>query len=372
MKKILCFIFALCLILPCSIFLSACKNEEKKQEEQEKTSIVITYASRYGDLEFTSKELQLNNGYVDLNEEDFPKITNEGNDKIFDYWATSSGGKFSSDIKLTHDIELQAVFDYDVEFVWEEDWNLYDSLDVYKNNRSQEISFSYDNGDFTEGAGSFVSSYDGHDYIPTFKKIKKSNCLEKYITEEEYEALSNKSCFVTSVDKKTIVTTDDLTTDTYNCKYYIFIDDTIEGVSETSTYLPKGVNLERYDLYKEIAYRYAEDIVKQEVGFDYQNLNVVFNPYGDDFKGHAWFTDEEIETLTQDTFNEKCEDGNIEGKDWQADSYKIIIKYSWIKFSVTLNDGTTKYFALTTFGEGYTTRLFKDITKEQYDSYTIE
>ena len=356
-------------MLPCSIILSACKNEEKKEE---KTSIVITFVTHFGDLEFTSKKFEIVDGYLDVKIEDFPQITNEGDDKIFDYWATDNGGKFSSDIKFEQDFKLYAVFDYEVEFVWEEDWNLYDSLYANKYNTCQEISFSYVNGDFIEGAGSFNSSYNGSRYVPTFKKIKKSDCSEKYITKTEYDDLGDETCFITSVDEKTIVTTDDLTTDTYMCEYYIFIDNAIEGVSETTTCLPKGISLYEYSLYKEVAYRYAEDIARQEIGFEYKNLNISFNPYGDDFKGHAWFTEEELETLTLDEFNEKCENGNVEGKDWRADSYKIIIKYSWIKFSVTLNDGTIKYFVLASFGEGATSRLYKDITKVQYDSYTIE
>lgn len=365
------------LILPCAILLSACKQETKPQEPEipePKTSINITFASKYGNLEFSSKELDLTNGFAYIQDADLPTITNEGNDKIFDYWAAADGEKFNFDLKVYDDVDLQAVFCYDLEFIWEENWDLYDSLSLYRQEYDSTIYVTEDGG-VTNVSSSFGSS----SYSPTFRKIKKSDCLDKYITKDEYKKLPNSACFVTDAYKDTIVTEEDITTDTYACYQYIFVEDSYYGLSNIIAYLPKGVSASAWVGSYNIAKNYAKQVLIKEYGLNYDQFNYdnfscdqVKGENGINWGKNRYFTVDEFRELNQQSltelFNTPTE--NMDGKDWQEDVYYAVSQYNWIKFSCTLEDGTVKYFVLEKSNNVAGYKLYDNVSKEYYDALT--
>lgn len=370
-RKLFSFILMAFLVLPCAILLSACKQETKPQEPEApeipapKTSVNITFASKYGDLEFASKELSLTNGFVYIQDEDLPTITNEGNDKIFDYWATADGEKFNFDLKVTDDVDLQAVFCYELEFVWEENWDLYDSIASYKVDYDSTIYVTEDGG-----VTNISSSWGGSSsYNPTFRKIKKSDCLDKYITKDEYNKLPNSACFVTNVYKNTIVTTEDFTTDTYSYYQYVFIAGSYYGQCCVINYIPKGVSLGAYSNSAYIARNYAHQIAKEEFGSQLKSVNY---DYYNGVKNTIYLTREEFSSLSQNSYMNSISDSNYSysDKDWQEDVYYALCSYNWIKFSCTLEDGSIKYFVLAEYNNVGGYKLYENITKEVYDSYT--
>ena len=208
-------------------------------------SITISYVSEYGTLSFESKNYELENGSVYLDSEDLPVITGEGDVRIFDKWLNEDNTEFLIENPITKNITLYASF-VDAELVWTEKWQLYDSsYSLY-----DEISFNVDRGmDYNKYENDRFPCMNILSGInPTFTKIRKSDCLNDYITKTEYSKIAGIYCFVTSSNGKTkFVTENDITTDVY--QYYV---DMIIG-NENFGYcsvgcLPKGVNLYNYEL----------------------------------------------------------------------------------------------------------------------------
>ncbi len=233
-KKLLSFIFAICLIIPCAVILSACgKDKDHKSPVAESTTITITYHTDYGNLSFETKKAELNNGIYLLTESDLPAISNEGDERIFDYWADKSGVEFDFNTQLNEDIELYATFT-DAEMVWFTSWELYEN-------------FSYGVSTLTLGVGynqQFGWGLSPYDYVVNYKKIKADECLDSYYTKSEIESSDNNgggACFITSSNgENKIVTNQDITDNTYTYQSFVFIGN--EAVNFYCN-LPMGVDL---------------------------------------------------------------------------------------------------------------------------------
>lgn len=201
-------------------------------------TVTVSFLSRYGTLSFGSKTYELENGHVYIDSEDFPTITGEGDSRIFDKWLYENNIEFSADNPVTKDMTLHASF-VESEFVWTEKWELYDN----EQSMYTEITFNVPGDSRSEYRNDiyplimYLQSAD-----PTFTKIKKSDCLDSYITKSEYSQKLS-FCFITSSNGETkFVTESDITTDTYN--YYVDIIIGNENFGYYSYgYLPKGVNL---------------------------------------------------------------------------------------------------------------------------------
>lgn len=209
-------------------------------QETGKTSINITFESRYGDLSFSSKEYELVDGKVYLDVTDFPTISNEGDDKIFDKWVDSNGFEFNTYLSLKEDTTFQAVFT-EPEFIWAAKWEQYeDSLSFYGGHETLvDCRFT---GVSTIGVTTNIDPTKSNK--AQFIKIKKSDCKEEYITKSEYEEnFKNEFCFITSSNnEEKIVTENDITADVYQYNIFLLIGDWCVGYNSVG-YLPKGYNL---------------------------------------------------------------------------------------------------------------------------------
>ena len=362
-KKLLSLVFAICLIIPCAICLSACgkdKDDEPPAPVDEPATITITYHTDYGDLSFKSKQLEFTNDYTYLTDSDLPIISNEGDERILDYWATANGDEFDFNTQLNEDIELYATFT-ESEWVWFTSWDLYDSLYEYRVNFESLLQIK------STGVMNHHSGDSTKQYSPSFKKIKQEECLPNYITKAEYYVLGNETCFITSVEEETIVTDDVLTNKTYAYRQYVNIKTNKSTYIESVVYgyMPKGV-APNSDLALKFAYNYA----KQQREF--LNLTAYdFSNYGHNL---LILTVDEFNELTTESYNELSlsKNYNYIDKDWQEDEYVLVQTFYYIKFAYETSNGDIKYCAFIPtdkYAVGY--HLFEDITREEYLSYNI-
>lgn len=255
MKKFLK-IFTLCFISILSIIgLAGCgantnntnSNQgetQKPGETEERGEIVVSFDTKYGDLSFAEKTYKTNEP-IYVNVEDFPIISNEGDERIFDKWIYDNGVEFSSDIPIKSNITLHASF-VQSEFVWTEKWGVYDDYYSLYQDTTFNSNLVYDglsgNDTYESNVWPCLYMLDSNKNQPRFTKIKKTDCLDKYVTKTEYQALT-KYCFITSSENSDkFVTEDDITQDVY--QYYI---DVIVGNQNFGYnaygYLPKGYSL---------------------------------------------------------------------------------------------------------------------------------
>ena len=368
-QKILSLIFAVCLIIPAILMLNACGKENKPSQvkpPQEPQIITITYHSEYGDLSFETKEVELNNGIYLLTESNLPMISNEGDERIFDYWADENDIEFDFSNHITTNLELYAVFD-DAELVWEETWNKYNSLATFCADYTQRVSLN-ENGGLTN----LDTNLGSKPYNPTFKKIKKSECLSKYITKEEYQDLPISLCFITdNQTNKKIVTEDDFTLNTYCCYEFLFIEDVYYGQCSAIKYLPKGIDISSWSGVLDPAWQYSLSVSQEKFGIDIENVEYEFSQSGHNV---LYLSVDEVRKLTPEIFGNMINDLNYNystNKNWQEDEYYTFVTYNWVKFKCTLKNYDIKYFILKESAPGYYT-LFENISEEEYDSYTIQ
>ena len=203
-------------------------------------TVTVSFISRYGTLSFNDKTYELENGYVFIDSTDFPTVTGEGDSIIFDKWLYEDNTEFKYDNPVTKDITLHASF-VNAEYVWVENWEMYD--DVHSLYRPAFIDVSGDHNSYYTADRPYP---EWNNYLnekdPTFTKIKSYECLESYITKDEYRKLAG-YCFITSSDRKTkIVTESDITTNTYSYCIDILIGNQEFGCYNRG-YLPKGVSM---------------------------------------------------------------------------------------------------------------------------------
>lgn len=338
--------------------LTGCKNEDINPPEDYKSSVNITFNTQYGNLSFNNISLELSEGYAYLTDQNIPQIINEGDDKIFDFWATEKGERFNFNSKIVEDMVLHSVFTYDIEFVWEENWDLYDSLYSY--------NYLYEGTcHIKESGGGWIPIRGEHSkfYNPTFKKIKKSECLTDYITKEEYEELPKSTCFITDCDIKKIVCESDLTTNTYQYYYFMFVKDGYYGTSAVMDYLPKGVSLIQFG-----QNRYIMNVLEREYGSQIDHISG--SNMETSAKNKLYLTYEEFDLLTQDDFVDLLYSDNYNvDSEWQEDCYFVLQQINYLKFSCKLKNGEYKYFILkgdNTVG-GFS--LYKNISYDEYINY---
>ncbi len=359
-KKFLMFILCICFIIPAIFCLSACVQPDEPPNEP--VTITIKYYTDSGNLSFTSKEVELTNGKYLMSEDDLPTISNEGNDKIFDYWETVDGVPFDFELELTEDVELYAIF-CESEWVWEETWKRYNSMATFCSDYTQKVSLN-ENGGLTNLSTTLGSK----PYNPSFKKIKKSECMNKYITQEEYQALPISLCFITdNRTSKRIVTEDDFTLDTYCCYEFLFIKDVYYGQCSNLKYLPKGMDVSSWSGVLDPAWQYSIKVVQEKFGAGVQNVEYAISQSGQNV---LYLSVDEIEEITSEIFDSMLNDSNYNysaNKNWQDDVYYTFVSYNWVKFKCTLENGDIKYFILEESAPGYHS-LLEDVSKAEYDS----
>lgn len=247
MKKIYKLLGVMALFLVSMVGLVGCKPNDSGSLPQNPTettvtenkSITISFDSRYGNLSFKTIEKEKNSDdRVYLDSVDFPKITNEGDQRIFDKWVYDNGVEYSSDISISSDITLHATF-VESEFIWVSKWEQY------------EDSLQYYGGTITQSSNSFGGNIAIHSTndpstikkTAKFRKIKKSDCMDEYVTKSEFNQLRNKFCFTTSSNgQEKIVTENDVTGHVYEYNALIVISGWCYSYNSTG-YLPKGYNL---------------------------------------------------------------------------------------------------------------------------------
>lgn len=359
LKKILamCAMGIMATVMP--FILTGCeKNNNSNSSEDCKSSVNITFNTQYGNLNFNNITLELSDGYAYLTDQNVPQITNEGDDKVFDFWATENGERFDFNSKIVDDIILHSVFTYDIEFVWEEEWDLYDSLFSYNCLYGGTCYIQESDGGWVN-----YSSFEDKQYYPIFKKIKKAECLADYITKEEYENLPKSTCFVTDCDTQKIVCESDVTTNTYKYYYFMFVEDSFYGTSAVMDYLPRGVSLIQFGKNK-----YAMNVLEKEYGSQVDYISGF--SIGSSATNILYLTEEEFDLLTQTDFNDLLYGDNYNvDNDWQEDCYFVLQQITYFKFSCKLKNGEYKYFILkednTVGGFG----LYKNISFDDYINY---
>ena len=321
--------------------------EEPGDQDGGKTTqkITISFDSRYGILSFKSIERELTDSKIYLDETDFPTISNEGDERILDKWVYDNGVEFSSDIPIEKDISLHATF-VDSEFIWVTTWDKYmDSITYSKNAHFIMEGIYSPTANIRVTTVSDPSSSRKNSY----KKIKKSECLDEYITKDELKQFASRFCFVTSSNgKEKIVTESDVTTNVYEYKNIILIGESYFGYDSVGL-LPKGCNLYEIQPNVNAALRtYLQYYCKQidEQYPDTTQYKSSFNIDRTASKHYIVKSDKDRALLSVDDIREQCNNESYEcNYDFQDDYYYGIIVCDYIYYNLKDETTNSEYFS---------------------------
>lgn len=226
-KKLLTLLMTICFIVPCMILLGACGNSTPST-----SSITVTFETEIGQLSFSTKKIDISNDQKSyLSFEDCPKISNEGDNKIFDSWVKENGENFDFSLGLTEDIKLFANFK-DASLVAKASWTTNQSI-LSKRMSIHSIAL---------GSSTEISQNRKPDI--TYEKVANDQIIANdYVTKQEIENVYQNACFLTSADSVRLIKKADLTTATYRKEVYVVInpiDDVVRSVGYFD-YVPKGV-----------------------------------------------------------------------------------------------------------------------------------
>ncbi len=332
-------------------------------------SITVTFTTTSGTLSKTSQSLNLVNGQAFLNENTMPTLSGESNNVIFDYWATTSGTRFDFTTPLTENITLKIVF-AEAERVWAGNWDLHDNPKCGGSLLS-ELYRTIGQASITR-IGNTVRTDNTHKSA-TFQKIKSSDCLDSYITYEEYEDLPTNVCFITSnsfLEPAKYVTTSDITTDTYLLKYIAVFGDSYY-CSQKAKYLPKGFNAfslgnidNEFNVVKSIAL--WEDVPENYYLSGYSRI-------GDQYS-LVCLNETEFFALTKtqfDTISSASQATNT-SDNFQSDKYYMCEKIevaAWTYSSTNSGLETIYNYATVNLGQNFSfAEIKQNVTKAEYDA----
>lgn len=336
-EKMICFTL---LILSFGILFSGCSLLGSKP-------ITIYYETDYGYLSCDSIELTTNDI---ISQDNAPTIYNEGDSRIFSYWACSDGTMFQFGQKYSlSTINLHAVFE-DAELVWYDSWKENESVfsKKYSSNHDYYYSAQYSSDVTTTSAN--------HNF---FKKIAKRECLDIYITQNEFSQDSlSKACFITESNIKTYVTSSDLTMNTYQYGAYLVINGNGYGYVD---YMPKGVPVPS-EVY---AYISRNDIVKKVVNNIDENCTYSIGQ----LSSNDSIVPKYLSNSTGVTSYSALTDSAISGYSYinpnisyQSNYYFFFVRASFLKF-YSYNGTQIRYHYINRNGV-----LCKNVTLEQYNA----
>ena len=235
-KKFLLFSAVICMLPLVAFLIAGCKGNSNDNNTNKDGKITLTFATDFGSLSFSSKELTLNsegNAYITIN--DCPVISNEGDAKLFDCWTLSSGENVNFDNAFTKDTTIKAKFK-NASMVAKANWGWKENqsiLSITHSIHSVEVSGK------TTIAGSPFHGI-------TFEKVADEDVLANdYVTREQIVSTYEKACFITSGNSAMkYIKHSDLTTNTYRLSAFIVIspnEDTVRSVGYFD-YFPHGVH----------------------------------------------------------------------------------------------------------------------------------
>ena len=299
----------------------------------EKTSITISFDSRYGNLPFKTIQKEKNSeNIVYLDDYEFPKVSNEGDERIFDKWVYDSGVEFCSDISISSDITLHATF-VESEFIWVSEWKQYeDSLQYYGTMTTEVQGILGNNLTVTT-----TTNLSAVNKTAQFKKIKKSDCLDEYVTKAEYNQIRNKFCFITSSSgQEKIVTESDVTGDVYEYNAVIVFAEWCVGYNSVG-YMPKGHSL--YENKKlsisSISDSYLLHFLSENTLEDIKYSKCRFDIDTQSSKHFVIKNNEDYKKVSSSLLREKCNDGSYECNYAFDEDYYYALVVSDYVYSIT-------------------------------------
>lgn len=317
------------------------ENVSNNNERQ----IIISFDTRYGTLSFNSIKLKLGDEKIYLEDKDFPTISNEGDERILDKWVYDNGVEFSSEIPINKDIALHATF-VTSEFIWVATWDQYMDSIHYLGNIKHIMEGIY-------SPTSALRLTTKHD--PTkakkycYKKIKKSECLDEYITKTELQQFMNTFCFLTSSNgEEKIVTERDVTTDVYQYNIAILVGGWYFGYNSVG-FLPKGCNLYANKNIINASLRTFLQFYCENVDKEYPSTTQYESAYWLDnssSKHCVIKNDEDRAKLTLEDIRKECNDELYECKyNFQDDYYCGLIVCDYVYYRLVDKTTNAKYFS---------------------------